>query len=94
MSRVISIGTATPKYSAGQDTILEFMHRAYADNTASRKLNALFRSSGIDSRYSILPDFSESANGDDFFNGKRPDVSQRLLLFKETAVPLALRAIE
>lgn len=94
MSRIISIGTATPKYSAGQDAILEFMHRAYGDSTASRKLRALFHLSGIKTRYSILPDFSESVNGIDFFNGNRPDVARRLDLFKETAVPLARSAVD
>jgi predicted naringenin-chalcone synthase len=93
MSRIVAIGTATPRYSAKQGKILEYMHKAYADHTASRKLNALFHSSGIESRYSVLPDFSDNINGDGFFDGEKPDVSQRIHLFKESAVPLALMAI-
>lgn len=94
MSRIVSIGTATPRYMAGQEAILGFMHKAYADSQVSRKLNALFRSSGIESRYSVVPDFSKDVNGNGFFSGKRPDVSQRLDLFRKKAIPLALNAID
>jgi predicted naringenin-chalcone synthase len=57
MSTIISIGTAVPEYGAKQSTILEFMQTAYHDETASRKLNILFHNSGINKRYSVLPDF-------------------------------------
>jgi predicted naringenin-chalcone synthase len=94
MSRLISIGTASPPYEVEQVQILSFMHKAYADNSASRKLNVLFHSSGIKSRFSVLPDFSENVNGNGFFSGKQPDVSERLRLFNEKAVPLATEAIQ
>lgn len=91
MSTIISIGTAVPQYSAKQGTILEFMKTAYNDTTASRKLNILFHNSGIQTRYSILPDFGNIQNDNSFFNRyqKVPDVTQRLSIFRENAASLA-----
>lgn len=94
MSRIVSIGTATPRYMAEQEAILGYMHKAYSNQQASRKLNALFHSSGIESRYSVVPDFSRNVNGNGFFSGKQPDVAKRLELFGKKAIPLALNAID
>jgi predicted naringenin-chalcone synthase len=95
MSKIISIGTAVPPYRTSQHTILEFMHAAYGDDTASRKLNVLFNHSGIDSRYSVIPDFDKSRGTHVFFNGvpSNADVTNRIDVFKERAVPLAMDAI-
>ena len=96
MSTIISIGTAVPKYSAKQSTILEFMKTAYNDDTASRKLNVLFHNSGIQTRYSVLPDFGNTQSENNFFNVNQqvPDVAQRLAVFKENAASLAIEAIK
>jgi predicted naringenin-chalcone synthase len=96
MSTIISIGTAVPQYSAKQSTILEFMQAAYHDETASRKLNILFHKSGINTRYSVLPDFGNHLSENNLFKLKQrvPDVSQRLTIFKENAVTLALAAMK
>src|SRR5271157_925633 len=96
MGRIISIGTALPKYVEEQDTILDFMHLAYADVEASRKLNVLFNYSGIDKRYSVIPDFNVNREGE-LFNLKfepLPLVEKRLSIFKERAIPLAMDAIQ
>jgi len=96
MSTIISIGTAVPKYSAKQSTILEFMKTAYNDDTASRKLNILFHNSGIHTRYSVLPDFGNHQTENGFFtvNQQVPDVAQRLTIFKENAASLAIAAMK
>ena len=57
MSKIISIGTALPEFGTKQNTILEFMCTAYDDVTAARKLKVLFHQSGINTRYSVIPDF-------------------------------------
>jgi predicted naringenin-chalcone synthase len=71
------------------------MHAAYSDETASRKLNVLFSNSGIDKRYSVIPDFDKSRNEHVFFNGipDKANVEDRLDVFKERALPLAIEAI-
>lgn len=96
MSRIISIGTAVPKYETQQSTILEFMLAAYNDETASRKLKLLFNHSGISTRYSVIPDFDESNPNHFLFNGNQyiPNVNDRSKIFLEHAVPLAIEAIE
>jgi len=95
MSKIISIGTAVPAHRTKQDAILEFMHAAYNNDVASRKLNALFHHSGIDTRYSVIPDFDKQRKQHIFFNGtpSKANVENRLDVFKEQAVPLALEAI-
>lgn len=95
MSKIISIGTAVPRHRTRQTAILEFMHAAYGNETASRKLNVLFGHSGIEERYSVIPDFDKSRNSHVFFNGTpgKANVQDRLSVFKERAVPLAIEAI-
>lgn len=96
MSTIISLGTAVPQYCAKQSTILKFMQTAYHDDTASRKLNILFHNSGVNTRYSVLPDFGNYQSGTSLFNVNQqiPNVSQRLAVFKENAAPLAIAAIK
>jgi predicted naringenin-chalcone synthase len=95
MTKIISIGTAVPNHRTKQTAILEFMQATYNDDTASRKLNVLFNHSGIESRYSAIPDFDKSRNEHVFFNGtpSKATVSNKLDVFKERAVPLAIKAI-
>jgi predicted naringenin-chalcone synthase len=51
MSFITSIGTALPDYCFNQSTLGEFMTRAMQpDYEGTRKLKAIFRSSGISNR--------------------------------------------
>ena len=95
MSKIISIGTAVPKHRTEQPAILEFMHAAYGNDTSSRKLNVLFHNSGISTRYSAIPDFDKNRHQHIFFNGtpSKANVVDRLDVFKEQAIPLAIDAI-
>ena len=96
MSKIISIGTAVPKYGTKQSTLLDFMHTAYKDDSASRKLKILFHHSGINTRYSVIPDFDTSNTEHYLFNGNPnpPTVEKRLGQYKENAVSLAIDAIQ
>jgi predicted naringenin-chalcone synthase len=94
-SRIISIGTAVPEYSITQDAALGFMHKEYRDPTASRKLNVLFHQSAINCRYSVVPDFADSDERKLFpLTHEMPMVSERIDVFKQNALPLAVKAIE
>jgi predicted naringenin-chalcone synthase len=93
MSRIISTGTAVPEYTALQENILGFMCRAYNNETVSRKLRILFHSSGIKTRYSVVPDFGSYTNGNLFFGNGKPDVEKRMNLYREKASELAIAAI-
>lgn len=94
-SRIVSIGTAVPRYLATQDTILGFMHKEYRDATASRKLNILFHQSAIDARHSVLPDFSDTDERHLFpLSHELPDVSERMDVYRKQSLPLAVKAIQ
>lgn len=95
VSRIISIGTAVPEHSTSQSEILTFMHAAYDNEIASRKLNVLFNHSGISTRYSTIPDFDVVQTDHFLFNGSKtiPRVEERLAIFKDNAVNLAKKAI-
>ncbi|HEX3006222.1 MAG TPA: type III polyketide synthase [Bacteroidales bacterium] len=93
-ARIISIGTAVPGYRARQDTILEFMHDAYNEQTANRKLNILFQHSGIRSRYSVVPDFMNEGNNVLFPKDKgNPYLAERIDVYKQNALNLSMEAI-
>jgi predicted naringenin-chalcone synthase len=69
LSKIISIGTAVPAYKHEQKKIFDFMQRVYAVNeTERRKLKFLYNYSGIETRYSVLPDFTLPADQWEFFS--------------------------
>lgn len=72
------------------------MQVAYNEDTTSRKLKILFHQSGINTRYSIVPDFGKSKSGNNLLyeNQKVPGVEKRLEVYKENAVSLATKAIQ
>jgi predicted naringenin-chalcone synthase len=96
MSRIISIGTAVPQYGTKQSSILDYMVSAYNDDNVTRKLSLLFNHSGIESRYSTVPDFRNSATEEPFFRTEtgEPNVEDRICVYKNEAFLLALKAIE
>lgn len=98
MSFITSIGTANPKYRVRQDRIADFMVRAMQlDYTNERRLRAIFRSSGIDYRHSVLSDFLLDENFEFFPNSRDfepfPTTKRRSDVFREHALSLSLCAI-
>ena len=72
MSKIVSIATAVPQYKHEQESILTFMQNVYAMNEVDkRKMKFLYHQSGINTRYSVLPDYGLSANDWALLN-KRP----------------------
>src|SRR5260221_4674942 len=98
MSYITSIGTANPSHRFPQQTIANFMVRAMNLNAdGARKLQALYRATGIDTRYSVLADYGRE-NHFDFFPDNEllepfPSTKQRLELFKKHALQLSLFSI-
>jgi predicted naringenin-chalcone synthase len=99
LSKIISIGTAVPAYKHSQQEILHFMQNVFAFNEAERrKLSFLYRQSGIETRYSVIPDYSLPANQWQFYPASEnlepfPTLEDRMQKFQQTAAPLSLRAI-
>jgi len=100
LSKIISIGLALPPHKHKQDDILKFMQLVYAMNNAdNRKLKYLYHHSGIDYRYSVIPDYSRDVNAWEFYPQTEnldpfPSLEQRISMFNKTAGPLSVTAIQ
>lgn len=100
MSKIISIATAVPEYKHEQENILGFMQNVYAMNEIDkRKMKFLYHQSGIETRYSVLPDYSLPATDWSFYPASEniepfPDLEQRMKWYDKTAVSLSVTAIE
>ena len=95
-----SIGTAVPAYCCTQQDAAEFMASALQlDERDTRRLTALYRQTRIDQRHSVLADYSRPRGPFTFYANTPgmepfPTVSQRMRVYRQEAVPLALRAID
>lgn len=99
MSYITAIGTATPKNKFDQSTLGNFMVNAMQLNYEdSRKLKTIFKSSGIDSRHSVLEDYGKQNNFSFYSNTKDfepfPSTEKRIQVFREHALTLSFQAAE
>lgn len=100
MSKIISIGTAVPEYRHSQTEILQFMQNVYALNDADRrKLKFLYAHGGIETRYSVIPDYSRPASGWEFYPPAEnldpfPDLEKRMEYFNRYAGELSVSAVK
>lgn len=94
MSYITAIGTATPPHQFSQSAIADFMVKAMQlDAADAKKLRALYRATGIESRYSVLPDYGKTGDYEFYANSQDltplPSTKQRLELFRRHAVDLS-----
>lgn len=100
MSKITSIGTSLPSYKHAQESLCSFADAVYsADAAESRKLKFLYRHSGINSRYSVIPDFSLPAQERIFFAKSDnlepfPGIEERMTYYTRTATPMSVEAIQ
>ena len=99
-NHIVSIGTANPGEAIPQMQIGEFMKIAHGlDPIESRKLNFVYRQSGIKQRYSVLDDFQHNDPQEfSFFPKNRsltpfPSTKQRMEVFRRNGFDLAKKAI-
>jgi alpha-pyrone synthase len=95
-----SIGTAVPQYKNAQQKIADFMAEAAGMNVEEKNtMTTLYRASGIGYRHSVIPDFG-CKNGEYTFFPNTPNlepfptVGQRMKLYQQEALPLAIKAIQ
>jgi predicted naringenin-chalcone synthase len=99
LSKIISIGTALPAYRHQQEDILHFMQQVYGMNEVEkRKLKFLYHQSGINFRYSAIPDYSKSINEWKFYPHSEalepfPNLELRMSWYNKYAAPLSVDAI-
>ncbi len=78
---------------------MEFMQKVYAGtDTDNRKLRYLYAQSGIEQRYSVIPDYSRELYGWKFFPHSEglepfPSLEQRMALYNKQAPLLSVDAI-
>lgn len=98
MTRIQSIGTAVPKYKHLQTDLFDFASQIQCtDEIEKRKLRFVYRQSGIETKYSVLPDFSAEHSKREFFNpglSTIPSVEDRMALYNNNATTLSVEAIE
>jgi predicted naringenin-chalcone synthase len=99
LSKIVSIGTAVPAYKHRQQDIMQFMQRVYAMNeTDNRKMKFLYHQSGIDTRYSVVQDYSKHINEWKFYPHSEnlepfPSLEMRMTWYNKYAAPLSVDAI-
>ncbi|MEO8412532.1 MAG: type III polyketide synthase [Ginsengibacter sp.] len=100
MSKIVSISTSVPSFRHVQEDILSFMQDVYAMNeTDKRKLKYLYHQSAIDTRYSVVPDYSLNADDWQFYPATEnlepfPNLELRMKWFNNTAPALTVNAVE
>jgi len=99
--KILGIGEANPGKPISQDSIAKFMLSAHGlEDRERKKLNFLYRKSGIESRYSVLEDFEkEDFNQFSFFPKNKelhpfPSTKDRMEVFCQKAPGLASEAAE
>jgi predicted naringenin-chalcone synthase len=98
MSKIISIAKALPPYRHSQKEVGEFMKNTYGlDKDERRKLDFLYSHSGIEYRYSVMPDYSASYQKRIFYPAAKdhlplPSLEKRMAWFHDHALPLSLKA--
>src|ERR1700694_3457485 len=76
------------------------MDKVYALNEVEkRRLKFMYNQSGIENRYSVIPDYSLSAGDWSFYPGTEnlepfPDLEKRMNWYNKTAAPLSISAID
>jgi prepilin-type processing-associated H-X9-DG protein len=98
MSFITAIGTATPVNKFSQGTIAEFMVKTMRLNDEdARKLRAIYRMTGIETRHSVLTDYGKT-DGFDFFpnlseGAAFPSTRERAELFRKHALSLSVDSV-
>jgi predicted naringenin-chalcone synthase len=92
------IGTAVPKFQYSQLELADWMaDRLGADEAMQRKLKVLYKMTRIESRHSVLPDFSPDTKDHQlFFNhgSPEPSVEKRMAIYRDAVYDLSLAAIK
>lgn len=99
MSKLIAIGTALPAFKHRQQDILQFMQNIYALAEADkRRIRFLYHQSAIDTRYSVVPDYSRPLSEWKFYPQTEnldpfPSLEHRMNWYQKYAAPLSMHAV-
>ncbi len=99
MSFITHIGTSVPKFKNAQRDIQKFMvDFSDASETEKRKMGLMYARSGIETRYSVVPDYSCDIDDRVFFPKNKslspfPGIESRMKIYEKEAVNLGVKAV-
>lgn len=98
MTAITAIGTANPPFRQHQNEIFEIMTEALQLTSDKRRLfKSIMKATGIEYRHSVLTYNAEQDQGYQFFPANAdhpfPSTASRMSIYKKTALPLAMAAI-
>ena len=98
MGFIKAIETAVPDFGYSQEELRDFYLASTSDAKHKRKIKLVAQKSGIQSRYSVLKDFSGSHVDFVFLNQSssflpEPSLTQRMQIYQRAALPLAIKAV-
>ncbi len=93
---ISALATAVPAHKIEQAQALRFLaQQLNLSRRDKRMLRFLYHGTKIESRYSVLPDFSDMSRKVPFFNPDAPPTTaQRMKMYEHHALPLATRAVK
>lgn len=95
-SFITSIGTAVPKYQYTLDSFIAWAESTHRSPVAKRKLHFLAKDAGIDTKHTVIDDFSYNGQGSLYqWNGEEysdPKTTKRLENFLDLATNLGVEA--
>lgn len=100
MSYISAIGIASPPHKITQETTATFVSKSLGLNDEeSRRLSALYRSTGIHSRYTVIPDYNSQPSEYVFYPKNEqlepfPNTSKRMGVYKQNSLGLTIAAVE
>lgn len=94
-----AIGTANPEFKRCQHETAELISTSFKLKSSVRRvLKSIYKSTGIEYRYSVLSDYCKLAGQLDFFpnnpDAPFPSTSARMKVYQANALKLSLAAIE
>src|ERR1700741_283516 len=97
MPVILDIATAVPEYGVSKEQLVKFYCNAFGpDNNISneKKIRIISEKTGIDNRYSCIPDFHGSEQ--ELFTGGdyKQSLEKRTMLYKKKIMPLASAAVD
>ncbi len=98
-SYITAIGTAVPPNQITQTQVADFMAQGLQlEETEARRLRALYRASGIQTRHTVLSDYTRQPGEFEFYGNEAgmepfPAIDQRMELYRRHATPLCIAAI-
>ncbi len=93
--KIVAMGTAVPDHSIEQAASLEIMRsRTHVTRQVERLSNAIYQHSGVATRHSVILETSSGDHDDrqSFFQYDDPGTLDRMKLYEQESVPLALKA--